>query len=83
MSTGSCCVRPMSRRRSPPNKSSLVTIRRIFVGNRAELEVVNQAISAHERRPVIDRVFEFAETHDAFRYYLSGDAFGKVIIRID
>jgi NADPH:quinone reductase-like Zn-dependent oxidoreductase len=64
-------------------KSSLVTIRRIFVGNRADLEAMNRAVSVHQMRPVIDRVFEFAETHDAFRYYLTGDAFGKVIIRID
>jgi len=53
------------------------------VGNRADLEAMNRAVSAHQMRPVIDRVFEFAETHDAFRYYLTGDAFGKVIVRID
>lgn len=63
--------------------STLATIRRIFAGNRADHEAMNQAISAHHLRPVIDRVFGFAETHDAFTYYLDGKPFGKVIIRID
>jgi NADPH:quinone reductase-like Zn-dependent oxidoreductase len=40
-------------------------------------------LGCNQPRPVIGRVFEFAETHDAFRHYLTGDAFGKVIIRID
>jgi len=44
---------------------------------------VRYQLGCNPPRPVIDRVFEFAETHDAFRHYLTGDAFGKVIIRID
>lgn len=64
-------------------KSSLATIRRIFVGNRTDLEAMIRAVRAHEMRPVIDRVFDFVHAHDAFRYYLTGRAFGKVIIRID
>ncbi|MDP9844447.1 zinc-dependent alcohol dehydrogenase family protein [Streptosporangium lutulentum] len=63
--------------------SALATIRRIFVGNRADHEAMNQAITAHHLRPVIDRVFGFADTHDAFTYYLGSEPFGKVIIRID
>lgn len=33
--------------------------------------------------PVIDRVFRFEETPDAFRYYESTRPFGKVVIRHD
>jgi NADPH:quinone reductase-like Zn-dependent oxidoreductase len=55
----------------------------MFLGNRADLEAMNRAVSAHQTRPVIDRAFEFAEAHDASRYYLAGDALGKVISRID
>ncbi|GAA2999911.1 NAD(P)-dependent alcohol dehydrogenase [Streptosporangium longisporum] len=63
--------------------SSLVTIRRLFVGSRADHEAMNQAIGAHRLRPVIDRVFGFADAHEAFAHYLDGRPFGKVIIRID
>jgi NADPH:quinone reductase-like Zn-dependent oxidoreductase len=63
-------------------QSSLATIRRIFVGNRADHEAMNQAISAHHLRPVIDRVFDFTEAREAYAYYMDGDPFGKVIIRV-
>ncbi|GAA1618531.1 NAD(P)-dependent alcohol dehydrogenase [Nonomuraea maheshkhaliensis] len=63
--------------------STLATIRRIFAGNRTDHEAMNQAITAHRLRPVIDRVFDFADAHDAFTHYLDGRPFGKVIIRID
>ena len=32
-------------------------------------------------RAVIDRVFDFREAADAFRYYEAGNTFGKVVIR--
>ncbi|MGQ4386885.1 zinc-dependent alcohol dehydrogenase family protein [Streptomyces sp. SAS_270] len=62
--------------------SSLVTIRRLFVGSRAHFEQMNRAVTLHGIRPVIDRVFGFDEVHEAFRYYESGAAFGKVVIRV-
>jgi D-arabinose 1-dehydrogenase-like Zn-dependent alcohol dehydrogenase len=45
----------------------LATIRRLFVGNRADLEAMLKAITLHKIRPVIDRTFKFAELHDAYR----------------
>jgi NADPH:quinone reductase-like Zn-dependent oxidoreductase len=63
-------------------QSSLATIRRIFVGNRTDHEAMNRAVSAHHLRPVIDRVFDFAEAREAYAHYIDEDTFGKVIIRV-
>lgn len=60
---------------------SLATIRRLFVGNRADLEAMNRAVAAHRLRPVIDRVFAFEEAHAAYAHAQRGDLFGKVVIR--
>lgn len=62
--------------------SSLVTMRRLFVGSRAHFEQMNRAIALNGIRPVIDRVFGFDEVHEAFHHYESGTAFGKVVIRV-
>lgn len=62
--------------------SSMATIRRIFVGSRADLEAMNRAVAMHRLRPVIDRVFEFDDAGEAFTYHLEGKVFGKVVIRI-
>ncbi|PTM99520.1 NADPH:quinone reductase-like Zn-dependent oxidoreductase [Streptomyces sp. VMFN-G11Ma] len=62
--------------------SSVLTMRRIFVGSRAHHERMNRAITAHGLRPVVDRVFPYEEVHAAYRYYASGAAFGKVVIRV-
>jgi NADPH:quinone reductase-like Zn-dependent oxidoreductase len=59
---------------------SLASIRRVFVGSRADLEAMNRAIAAHQLRPVIDRIFPFAHAHEAYRYFTRGDVFGKVVI---
>lgn len=62
---------------------SLATIRRVFVGSRADFESMNKAIEYHGIRPVIDRTFAFDEALDAYRYYLGGGSpFGKVVIEM-
>jgi NADPH:quinone reductase-like Zn-dependent oxidoreductase len=58
----------------------LATIRRLFVGNRADLEAMLRAITLHKIRPVIDRAFRFAELHDAYRYFVGRSGFGKVVL---
>ncbi|WP_393083859.1 NAD(P)-dependent alcohol dehydrogenase [Streptomyces sp. LN704] len=65
--------------------SSLATIRRVFVGSRTHFESMNRALALHGTRPVVDRVFGFGpdEVREAFSYYESGAAFGKVVIRVD
>jgi NADPH:quinone reductase-like Zn-dependent oxidoreductase len=59
---------------------SLATILRVFVGSRASLEAMIKAVAAQRLRPVIDRVFPFAEAREAFSYFFAGDVFGKVVI---
>jgi NADPH:quinone reductase-like Zn-dependent oxidoreductase len=63
--------------------ASLATIRRVFVGSRAHFESMNRALELHGTRPVVDRVLGFEEVREAFRYYESGAAFGKVVIRVN
>jgi NADPH:quinone reductase-like Zn-dependent oxidoreductase len=54
----------------------------IFVGNRAMFERMNRAIEVNGLRPVVDRVFEFEEAAEAYRYQQSATLFGKVVIRV-
>ena len=59
-----------------------VILRGIYVGSRQMFEAMNQAISLHAIRPVIDRVFPFAEAREAYRYLTSQVHVGKVVIQI-
>jgi NADPH:quinone reductase-like Zn-dependent oxidoreductase len=61
--------------------ASVVTMRRIAVGSRAQFMAMLRAVSAARLKPLIDRVFAFDEAVAAFRYYQSGNPFGKVVIR--
>lgn len=61
-------------------KSAL--IRGIFVGSHDMFATMNRAISQHQLKPVIDRVFPFAEAPAAYRYQESGVHFGKVVIAV-
>ncbi len=61
-------------------KSAL--IRGIFVGSHDMFAAMNRAITQHQLKPVIDRVFSFAEAPAAFAYLESGAHFGKVVITI-
>ncbi|MEU4192622.1 NAD(P)-dependent alcohol dehydrogenase [Kribbella sp. NPDC026611] len=60
--------------------TSSVTLRPIALGHRAHFLAMNEAIAASGLRPVIDRVFPFDRTPEAFRYYWDGGGFGKVVI---
>lgn len=61
--------------------ATVVTMRRIAVGSRAQLMAMLRAVSASRLKPLIDRVFAFDDAVAAFRYYESGKSFGKVVIR--
>jgi NADPH:quinone reductase-like Zn-dependent oxidoreductase len=60
-----------------------VLLRRIYVGSRASFEAMNRAISLHQLRPVIDRVFGFADAKAAYQYYEARRHVGKVVISGD
>lgn len=62
--------------------SVAATVRALAVGSRAQFTRMNEVISPHRLRPVVDRVFPFDEAVAAYRYYESAAPFGKVVITI-
>jgi NADPH:quinone reductase-like Zn-dependent oxidoreductase len=54
----------------------------IYVGSRAMFEQMNEAIAKAALHPVIDRVFGFDQSRDAFLHLQSGSHFGKIVIRM-
>lgn len=59
-----------------------VRVQGVNVGSREMFEAMNQAISAHKLRPVVDRVFPFEQAREAYRYLESGAHFGKVVVKL-
>jgi NADPH:quinone reductase-like Zn-dependent oxidoreductase len=59
-----------------------VRLQGIYVGSREMFEAMNRAIVVHRMRPVVDRIFAFAEFPEALRYLESGAHFGKIAIRV-
>jgi NADPH:quinone reductase-like Zn-dependent oxidoreductase len=59
---------------------SAAHIRPIAVGNRTQFIAMNKAIAVNRLQPVIDRIFHFNNSIDAFAYLLQGNYFGKVVI---
>jgi NADPH:quinone reductase-like Zn-dependent oxidoreductase len=59
-----------------------IQVQGIFVGSREMFEAMNRAISLHQMRPVVDRVFPFDEAREAVRYLESGKHFGKIVIKV-
>jgi NADPH:quinone reductase-like Zn-dependent oxidoreductase len=51
-------------------------------GSRAMLKSLVRAMDTGRIRPVIDKVFDFAEAPEAFAHLHSGTHFGKVMIRL-
>jgi NADPH:quinone reductase-like Zn-dependent oxidoreductase len=59
-----------------------IRVQGIFVGSREMFEAMNRAIALHQLKPVVDRVFPFAEAREALRYLESAAHFGKICLRI-
>ncbi len=59
-----------------------IRLRGVYVGSRAMFEDMNRAITAHALRPVIDRVFAFEDSRDAFRHMQTAGHLGKIVISI-
>jgi NADPH:quinone reductase-like Zn-dependent oxidoreductase len=59
-----------------------IRLQGIYVGSREMFESMNKAMEVTRMRPVVDRVFPFAEAKTAMRYMESGAHFGKVVISI-
>jgi len=56
------------------------TLRGIFVGSAAMARELNAFVDTHALKPVVDRVFAFAEAKAAYAYQSSAELFGKVVI---
>ncbi len=56
------------------------SLRGIFVGSVAMARDLNAYVDQHRFRPVVDRVFGFAEAKAAYAYQASAALFGKVVI---
>ena len=54
----------------------------IFVGNRRMFEAMLAAMSVNAIKPVIDRVFAFADAPEAYGHLTAGRHFGKIVIAL-
>ncbi len=54
----------------------------ILVGSTEMFEAMNRAISAHRIKPVVDRVFGFAEAAAAYRHMEGASHLGKIVISV-
>lgn len=65
-----------------PVLMNAIRVQGIYLGSRRMFEDMNQAISLHAMRPVVDRVFRMNEAREAFGLMESGNHFGKIVIRV-
>lgn len=59
-----------------------VRLQGIYVGPRRMFEDMNRAIEAHALRPLIDRVFDFADARDAFHALRAATHVGKLVVTV-
>src|SRR5690606_27737471 len=57
-------------------------LRGIFVGTREHFEELVRAMTVNRLHPVVDKVFTFDETPDAYRHLKAARHFGKIVIKI-
>ncbi len=60
-----------------------LTLKGIVVGSRRMFADMLAAMDRHSIKPVIDRVFDFADANAALAYAAAGDKLGKVVIRVN
>jgi NADPH:quinone reductase-like Zn-dependent oxidoreductase len=58
----------------------MAVVRGVYVGSAEMFEAMNRAVARHQLKPVVDRVFSFADAPAACAYQQSGSHFGKVTI---
>jgi len=54
----------------------------IYVGSRADFEAMNRFMTEHKVRPLIDKVFPFEESPQAFELMDNGSYLGKIVIKL-
>jgi NADPH:quinone reductase-like Zn-dependent oxidoreductase len=63
-----------------PILHKMITVAGIYVGSRAMFADLNHALVQHRIEPVIDRVFDFAESPAAFRHLKEAQHLGKICV---
>jgi NADPH:quinone reductase-like Zn-dependent oxidoreductase len=61
---------------------SQIRLQGLLVGDRVAFEALTSAMSEHDIRPRVDRVFEWTRVGEALEYLASGEHFGKVCLEI-
>ncbi|MBJ7495963.1 MAG: zinc-binding dehydrogenase, partial [Gemmataceae bacterium] len=59
-----------------------IKLQGIFVGSIAMFNRMNSSIKQNKIKPVIDKVFKFENSLDAFAHMAKGNHFGKICISI-
>lgn len=59
-----------------------IHINGIYVGSRAMFERMNAAIAANNLKPIIDRIFLFADSRAAFEHMQRSSHFGKIVLSL-
>lgn len=54
----------------------------IYVGSRADFEAMNRFMTEHKIRPLIDKVFPFEASPEAFDLMDNGSYLGKIVIKL-
>src|SRR6202451_2447312 len=62
--------------------SRRANVQGISVGSTQMFMAMNRAIEVNALKPVIDKVFAFADTPAAYKHMASGAHFGKIVIRL-
>ena len=62
--------------------SRRANVQGVSVGSTQMFQAMNRAVEVNEIKPVIDKVFAFAEAQAAYRHMASGAHFGKIVIRV-
>ncbi|EPG73439.1 alcohol dehydrogenase, catalytic domain, GroES-like family [Leptospira fainei serovar Hurstbridge str. BUT 6] len=59
-----------------------IRIQGVIVGSKSDFARMNQAISFHRSKPIVDKIFPFSEFPKALEYLRDGKHFGKVVIEM-
>jgi NADPH:quinone reductase-like Zn-dependent oxidoreductase len=59
-----------------------VTLKGIINGPKDRFEEMNRFYQQQQIHPVVNRVFSFEESKEAFKFLASGSHFGKVVIKV-
>lgn len=54
----------------------------IYVGSRADFEALNDFLTKHRIKPVVDKVFDLEDAQAAFAAMDDGEFFGKIVIKL-